>query len=135
MKSMLKKIVNKLEEFGTSFKYQGDSAKIGVHTFICDYFILVYRENEERLYISFNASTIPTRAAADILIFKQIRKLDIEIAEPYFHKLSEDGRVEFITGGKALDAFIESIGEEAVGRFIEEQKQLQLLYAVEGYPC
>jgi len=135
MNSMIKKIIKKLDEYGTDFTYQGDPAKAGIHTFVCDYFILVYKENEERLYISFNAATAPTRAAADILIFKQIKKLNIEIAEPYFHKLGEDGNVKLVTGGRALDAFIEAIGEEAIGKFIETQKQLQLLHAVEGYHC
>ena len=59
----------------------------------------------------------------------------MEIADPFFHKLKEDGTVKLVTGDKASDAFIEAVGGEAIGKFIEEQKQLQLLATVEGYHC
>jgi hypothetical protein len=135
MRRMIKRIISKLEEYGSEFQYQGDPADVGIHIFVCDYFILVYKVNEKRLYISFNAATIPTRAAADVLIFRQIKGLSVDIGEPFFHKLKDDGTAKLVTGERATEAFIEAVGEEAVGRFIEEQKQIQLLYAVEGYHC
>jgi hypothetical protein len=135
MNSMVKKIINKLEEYGEKFKYQGDPDDLGIHTIVCDYSILVYREHEKKLYIAFNAATTPTRAAADILIFKQIRGLVLCISDPYFHKFREDGELKMLTGGKATEASIEAVGEEAVYKFIEEQKQLQLLHTVEGFHC
>jgi hypothetical protein len=135
MNRMTKKIIDKLEEYAEEYKYQGDPAGVGIHTFVCDYSILVYKEREKKLYVSFNAATTPTRAAADIIIFRQIRGLSVDIADPFFHKLKEDGTVKMVTGDKASDAFIEAVGGEAIGKFIEEQKQLQLLHAVEGYHC
>jgi len=135
MNRMIKKIIDKLEEFAEEYKYQGDPSGVGIHTFVCDYSILVYKEKEKKLYISFNAATTPTRAAADIIIFRQIRGLVVDISDPFFHKLKEDGTVKLVTGDKASDAFIEAVGGEAIGKFIEEQKQLQLLAAVEGYHC
>jgi hypothetical protein len=135
MSRMIRKIIDKVEEYGEESKYQGDPGGIGIHTFVCDYSILVYKEKEKKLYISFNAATTPTRAAADILIFKQIRGLVVDIADPYFHKLKEDGTVEMVTGDRASDAFIEAVGDEAVTKFMEVQKQLQLLHVVEGYHC
>ena len=132
---MVEKIMDKLEEFGVVVRTQGDPAKIGVHTLICDYSILVYKERERKLYISFNSATTPTRAAEDIIILRQIENLVIEIADPYFHKLKEDGTVKMVTGDRASEAFIEAVGDEAVGKFVEEQKQLQLLHAVEGFHC
>jgi len=135
MNRITKKIIDKLEEYAEEYKYQGDPAGVGIHTFVCDYSILVYKEKEKKLYISFNAATTPTRAAADIIIFRQIRGLVVDISDPYFHKLKEDGTVKLVTGDKASDAFIEAVGGEAIGKFIEEQRQLQLLHAVEGYHC
>jgi hypothetical protein len=61
--------------------------------------------------------------------------LVVDIADPYFHKLEEDGNVKMVTGDRASDAFIEAVGDEAVTKFMEVQKQLQLLHVVEGYHC
>jgi len=135
MSRMVKKIISKLEEYGSEFRYQGDPGDVGIHTFVCDYFILVYKVNEKRLYVSFNAATVPTRAAADMLIFRQIKGLSVDIGDPFFHKLNEDGTVKLVTGERASEAFIEAIGDEAIHKFVEEQKQLQLLHAVEGFHC
>ncbi len=48
MSRMIKKIIDKIEEYGEESKYQGDPGGIGIHTFVCDYSILVYKEKEKK---------------------------------------------------------------------------------------
>jgi len=135
MVKMVQKIIEKLEEYDGDVKIKDNPNNKDAYSFMSDYSILVYKVSEKKLYVSFNAATDPTSAAFQILVLRQIRGLDIEISEPFFHEPSEDGSTNLVTGHTAVRAFERELTNDIIKDFIEKQKQLHLLHSVEGYHC
>ena len=116
-------IKKKLDEYGIEIfnQYEHD----GEHYFVTTDMIICYRENFEKLSISFDASLIPERVANSILILQEIENLnhDFEIMDSFTYGKEQ----KFVTGKKAHQAVEQSIGNKYLSDYQRKEAMFQQL--------
>ena len=124
------RVRDKLEEFGLQI-FNEHPIEDSEHVFYVENMILFVETNDEEIGLSFQANTIPERAANITLILNSLGyKLDV--MESFIY----DENNNCLTGAKAFDLIKKTDQMEAVKKYVKEQTLTQLLINSEhGYEC
>lgn len=114
----ISEIYHIFKKTGFSLIEEKDSEEDKIYYFMCNYIILIYDYEIEKLYLSFYISMLPNYA---IQFYNRIKNsfLDIELLDGFYRK-DED----ILIGNEAVDQFMKKIRNDISGNI----KKLSTLY-------
>lgn len=134
MSDLIKKVKEKLDEYGFDiFKdYSVEEDGRAEHVILAEDMILFVRPGEKEMSVAFQATIKPDAAARNLLILSEVinpKKIDITEAFIYNDKR------EMLSGDEAYELVQQSIKQQGINEFIQEQTLNQLLETTECYEC